>query len=105
MPHRFGQAGAFGSSRGSGNLGEPPDDPYDIIRFVRFQEHWHPIALKEVNRGRKDSCWSRGVIPTAPWVVGGRERGSQTNQEYCLRDLAPDDLDGCNTARAFLLYG
>lgn len=46
----------------------------------------------------------RYVIPTAPYVVNGVERGSGTNAEYALRDLPPNNLKGFDAARAYLKY-
>ena len=43
-------------------------------------------------------------LPTAPWIVKGREKGSFTNQRYALRDLPPNTQSGLNAAKAYLEY-
>jgi len=43
-------------------------------------------------------------LPTAPWIVKGREKGSYTNQRYALRDLPPNTQSGLNAAKAYLEY-
>eukprot|EP00760_Papus_ankaliazontas_P018660 PhM_4_TR17565/c0_g1_i1/m.2583 len=71
------------------------DDPHNIIdRFVRTHKTHFDQALREIRNGRKCSCWSWYVLPTAPWVVNGVERGSWTNAHYALR--------GKEQVRAFL---
>eukprot|EP00760_Papus_ankaliazontas_P028433 PhM_4_TR3709/c0_g2_i1/m.62829 len=64
----------------------PSEDTFNIIpRFVEPQKaHFHQ-ALKEIRSGRKVSCWSWYVLPTAPWIVNGVERGSPINAHHALR--------------------
>merc|ERR1712176_1595830 len=52
--------------------------------------------------GRKRSCWSWYIFPTAPYVVDGIEVGSGTNKHYALRDKPPHDLRGDDAAKAFI---
>ena len=61
-------------------------DPHDLHeRFVSTHKSHFPSALQEIKNGRKCSCWSWYILPTAPWIVNGIERGSWTNREYSLR--------------------
>jgi len=84
---------------------EPTDDPYDLSsRFCLEQQQCYSRALSEIMQGQKRSCWMWFVLPTAPWVVNGVERGSGTNKSYALRDLPPNELSGDNAARAYLKY-
>ena len=77
------------------------DDPYRLKRFVSCQKSDFPRALREIKNGRKCSCWMWYVIPTAPWVVNGREKGSYTNRQYALRD--PDNRkSGDKATKAYL---
>lgn len=64
------------------------EDPYDLRRFIRCQRRDFKRALGEIRGGEKRSCWMWYVIPTAPWIVDGREKGSFTNRRYALRDGA-----------------
>jgi hypothetical protein len=43
------------------------------------------------------------VIPTPPFVLDGRERGSPQNREYALRD-APGSLEGFQAASAYIRF-
>ena len=43
------------------------------------------------------------VIPTPPFVLGGRERGSSQNREFALRD-GPHALEGFQAASAYLRF-
>ena len=77
---------------------EQEDDPHDIgERFWEPHQYYMADALKELEYGRKQSCWSWFLLPTAPYVVDGVERGSSMNRKYCLR--------GDEAAQAFLTYG
>eukprot|EP00811_Abedinium_folium_P007010 NODE_16467_length_993_cov_3.356813.p1 GENE.NODE_16467_length_993_cov_3.356813~~NODE_16467_length_993_cov_3.356813.p1 ORF type:complete len:190 (-),score=54.71 NODE_16467_length_993_cov_3.356813:341-910(-) len=79
------------------------DDPYKLkSRFVRTHKADFQLALQEIRAGRKQSCWSWYIFPVGPWVVGGHEQGSSTNQYYALRDLPPNQLRGDDAACAFL---
>ena len=62
------------------------EDPHDLIdRFIRTHTSHFPRALREIQAGQKSSCWAWYILPTAPWVVRGREQGSHTNMHYSLR--------------------
>lgn len=43
------------------------------------------------------------MIPTPPFVLGGRERGSSQNREFALRD-GPHALEGFQAASAYLRF-
>lgn len=76
----------MGRQQSSG--GDDYIDQFDLRgRFVRQHKDCFKRALEEL-RGPygKCSCWSWYILPTAPWIVNGTERGSWTNQRYCLRD-------------------
>lgn len=87
---------------GESDRKESNSDPYRLQRFVKTQKKDFSRALAEIRRGRKASCWMWYVIPTAPWVVKGVERGSYTNRRYALRDLPPNEKKGDDAARAYL---
>lgn len=62
------------------------DDPHELYeRFVANHALMFPTALREVIGGYKESCWSWFVLPCAPYLVDGVERGSATNRHYALR--------------------
>eukprot|EP01080_Neovahlkampfia_damariscottae_P006950 gene6950-11112_t len=61
------------------------DDPHDLKRYTSEQAYCFTRALSEIQQGSKRSCWMWYVLPTAPWIVNGVERGSWTNKEYALR--------------------
>ena len=83
----------------------PEPDPFGLsARFVDSHRRYFAQALAELEAGHKRSCWSWYLLPTAPWVVNGRERGSGMNQEYALRDLPPNTHRGEAAARAFLRF-
>lgn len=71
------------------------DDPHNLHeRFVMNQKMMYPRALTEIRRGMKLSCWLWFVLPSAPYVVDGVERGSKTNRYFALR--------GDDAVRAYL---
>ena len=78
-------------------------DPYNLQRFVARQG---PAAcaqaLAEIMAGRKTTHWSWWMLPTAPFVIDGKEHGSSINREYALRDHAPNTLRGTDAAAAYL---
>lgn len=39
------------------------DDAYNLNRFVEAQEHSYPVALKELQEGRKRSHWMWYIFP------------------------------------------
>mmetsp|Transcript_81630 Transcript_81630/g.134893 ORF Transcript_81630/g.134893 Transcript_81630/m.134893 type:complete len:222 (-) Transcript_81630:147-812(-) len=82
-----------------------PDDPYDLrSRFCTTQQIWFEQALKEIQAGNKESCWSWYIFVAPPHVgESGLEEGSSTSQRYALRD-APGSLHGGEAARAFLKF-
>eukprot|EP00759_Apiculatamorpha_spiralis_P010518 PhF_6_TR17268/c0_g1_i1/m.26483 len=59
-------------------------------RFIRPQKECYRTALAEIQRGRKESCWSWYIFPTPPYIVNGVERGSPTNRLHCLR--SPEEV-------------
>eukprot|EP00760_Papus_ankaliazontas_P034309 PhM_4_TR7117/c0_g1_i1/m.70422 len=82
-PHHNLRARA--SSLGPSTLTTSPD-PYQITaRFVPMHRRHIKSALSEIKAGMKRSCWSWCLLPTGPYVVNGRERGSGMNAHYALR--------------------
>jgi len=69
------------------------DDPHHIReRFVDNHRIHFAVAMQEIHDGRKESCWSWFLIPTAPYIVDGVERGSHINRMFALRgDDAVDE--------------
>merc|ERR1719460_1266048 len=89
----------------SGDAPDATSDPYDLKRrFCETHKRDYPTALREIKRGRKSSCWSWYIFPSAPWVVNGEERGSGKNKIFALRDKPPNTLRGDKAARAYLRY-
>jgi len=39
------------------------DDPFDLSRFLAIQEMMYPVALAELNHGRKRSPWMWFIFP------------------------------------------
>ncbi|CAK0865793.1 unnamed protein product [Prorocentrum cordatum] len=71
------EGGVVGRNVKSRLPGPTEDDPFDLRR--RFCEPYREdfqTALREIKAGRKRSCWSWYIFPTAPWVVNGVERGN-----------------------------
>lgn len=64
------------------------DDPHALRRFTSEQVHYHPIALAEIQQGRKSSCWAWYILPTPPFLRNGVPVGSPMNRMY---ELADDD--------------
>jgi uncharacterized protein (DUF1810 family) len=61
-------------------------DPHDLYqRFIQKHKTHFERALAEINAGQKRSCWSWYILPVAPFIVNGVERGSSTNKHYALR--------------------
>jgi len=73
------------SAPSQGSVGPTPD-PYRLRRFTSEQVIYHPIALSEMKRGRKSSCWAWYILPTLPFMKNGRPAGSPTNRLYELAD-------------------
>ena len=72
------------SSSSSSSSRDP--DPHNIEwRFVGPQKENFANAIQEIKNGYKESCWSWFMLPTAPYIVDGVERGSYMNREYALR--------------------
>eukprot|EP00931_Biecheleriopsis_adriatica_P111085 TRINITY_DN85427_c0_g1_i1.p1 TRINITY_DN85427_c0_g1~~TRINITY_DN85427_c0_g1_i1.p1 ORF type:complete len:201 (-),score=33.17 TRINITY_DN85427_c0_g1_i1:8-610(-) len=87
----------------AGDSDDKDSDPYDLHRrFIFTHKADFAKALGEIRNGKKRSCWSWYIFPTAPWVVDGVERGSMTNKSYALRDHRPNQLRGDDAARAYL---
>eukprot|EP00962_Isochrysis_galbana_P026712 scaffold8307_cov119-Isochrysis_galbana.AAC.10 len=61
-------------------------DPHNLRRFTSEQTHYHPIALAEMQRGRKSSCWAWYILPTPPFLRNGKPAGSAQNRMYELAD-------------------
>ena len=64
---------------------------YDLDRFVNAQEYAYPIALKEMQNGRKMGHWIWYIFPQQKGL------GHSYNSEYY-------GLDGLNEARAYLKH-
>ena len=61
-------------------------DPHNLIsRYVLPQAQSAEQALREIRSGAKRSCWLWFVLPTAPYIVNGVERGSSMNRYFALR--------------------
>jgi len=56
-----------------------------LKRFAEQQRTAFPRAIAEVKKGRKESCWMWYIVPTAPHIVNGIEKGSPNNRKYALR--------------------
>ena len=64
-----------------------PKDPHNLIeRFIEPQSIVYQNALLEIQQGEKRSCWLWFVLPTAPYIVNGVERGSSMNRRFALRN-------------------
>jgi len=62
------------------------NDTFDLRRrFVENQKLYFSSALNEIRHGSKRGCWLWFIIPTAPYIVNGKERGSRMNRIYALR--------------------
>ena len=68
-----------------------------------------PAALQEIKNGEKQSCWLWFMLPTAPYIVDGKERGSEMNRLYALRGddaviafLTFETVDGVNLRRNYI---
>eukprot|EP00565_Helicotheca_tamesis_P001415 CAMPEP_0185733536 /NCGR_PEP_ID=MMETSP1171-20130828/19829_1 /TAXON_ID=374046 /ORGANISM="Helicotheca tamensis, Strain CCMP826" /LENGTH=287 /DNA_ID=CAMNT_0028403297 /DNA_START=116 /DNA_END=976 /DNA_ORIENTATION=+ len=62
------------------------DDPHNIVpRFADNHLVFFPTALGEIRSGEKRSCWMWFILPTAPHIVNGVERGSIMNRRFALR--------------------
>lgn len=74
------------SPRNNGCSRLSTEDPHDIYdRFIQTQQMEFDTAIKEINDGEKQSCWLWFMLPTAPYIVDGEERGSPLNRLYALR--------------------
>mmetsp|Transcript_174 Transcript_174/g.413 ORF Transcript_174/g.413 Transcript_174/m.413 type:complete len:312 (+) Transcript_174:44-979(+) len=73
-------------------------DTYDLARFTDAQKENDTFdrALKEIQGGRKTSCWMWFVIPSPPHMKNNIEHGSSLNRRYAIRS---DE-----EARAWLSY-
>lgn len=69
----------------SGEQAWPSADPFKLKRFTEAQKAAFSRALREIQGGRKSSCWMWFVIPTPPHIVNGVEKGSRVNRKYALR--------------------
>jgi len=69
----------------NGNKKVNSDDPHDIEERFVFQHNKHfRRALEEIKNGKKESCWIWFLIPSAPYIVDGVQKGSPMNQKFCL---------------------
>ena len=77
---------------------ENNNDPYNLYsRLVMTQKRMFAKALMEIRQGQKRTCWLWFILPTAPYVVNGIEKGSQRNRRFALRG-------GDDAVRAYLEY-
>lgn len=67
------------------------DDPYDLNRFLRAQEHDYQRALAEIVSGRKRSHWMWYVFPQFDGLAF-----SSTSKRYAIKSIAE--------ARAYLAH-
>lgn len=67
------------------NFAPTTADPHCLHRFTDKQRDVQPLAMREVLKGRKETCWMWFIIPTPPHFVNGVERGSSNNRRYALR--------------------
>ena len=59
------------------------DDPYDLARFIRAQEHDYAQALSEIRSGRKRSHWMWYIFPQFDGLGF-----SATSRRYAIRSAA-----------------
>jgi uncharacterized protein (DUF1810 family) len=62
---------------------DPSDDPYDLNRFLRAQEHDYARALAEIQNGRKRSHWMWYIFPQFEGLGF-----SSTSRQYAIKSLA-----------------
>jgi uncharacterized protein (DUF1810 family) len=62
---------------------DPSDDPYDLNRFVRAQEHEYARALSEIRDGRKRSHWMWYIFPQFEGLGF-----SSTSRKYAIKSVA-----------------
>merc|ERR1712185_837275 len=84
--------------------GGPAADPYNLRRFCTATLKEFDAALGEIKAGEKVGHWIWYFFPVAPFVVDGKEKGSEQNKKWCLRDKAPNQLSGDDAARAYLRF-
>jgi uncharacterized protein (DUF1810 family) len=62
------------------------EDPHDLVeRFVINQEIRFPQALTEIKQGKKRTHWLWFILPSPPYIVDGKECGSEMNRYFVLR--------------------
>ena len=76
-------------------------DPFHLQRFLNLPEKDFERAVSEIKSGKKEGHWIYYYVPTPPYVQNGKERGTDKNQYWALRDSA-GALDGVQAARAFV---
>ncbi len=59
------------------------DDPYDLSRFVRAQEHDYARALAEIRAGRKRTHWMWYIFPQIDGLAF-----SSTARHYAIKSTA-----------------
>mmetsp|Transcript_2421 Transcript_2421/g.5624 ORF Transcript_2421/g.5624 Transcript_2421/m.5624 type:complete len:191 (-) Transcript_2421:4185-4757(-) len=91
-----------GKKNHNSNPGESSSsDPYDLVeRFVMNQEIQFPQALTEIKQGKKRTHWLWFILPTPPYIVNGKEMGSETNRYFVLRGKAPKAYLKVDTLRS-----
>eukprot|EP00927_Polykrikos_kofoidii_P061675 TRINITY_DN56508_c0_g1_i1.p1 TRINITY_DN56508_c0_g1~~TRINITY_DN56508_c0_g1_i1.p1 ORF type:complete len:595 (-),score=71.14 TRINITY_DN56508_c0_g1_i1:39-1823(-) len=65
--------------------GNADPNPFKLRRFTDAQKGTFGKALREIQAGRKSSCWMWYVIPTPPHIVNNIEKGSRVNRKFALR--------------------
>jgi len=59
------------------------DDPYNLSRFVRAQEHDYELALSEIKSGQKRSHWMWYIFPQIDGLAF-----SSTSKHYSIKSVA-----------------
>lgn len=67
----------------SSNNPRSSDDPYDLARFVRAQEHDYERALSEIRSGKKRTHWIWYIFPQIDGLAL-----SSTAKHYSIKSLA-----------------
>jgi uncharacterized protein (DUF1810 family) len=67
------------------------EDPHNLVnRFVANQQIYFAKALCEIKQGKKQGHWLWFILPTDPFIVNGRELGSEMNRAFALRGDAAE---------------
>eukprot|EP00931_Biecheleriopsis_adriatica_P061301 TRINITY_DN36858_c0_g1_i1.p1 TRINITY_DN36858_c0_g1~~TRINITY_DN36858_c0_g1_i1.p1 ORF type:complete len:287 (+),score=68.16 TRINITY_DN36858_c0_g1_i1:82-942(+) len=103
-----GSAGSKVPARRPAAKRRPQSEPEGLRRFTVPQSSVYQRALREIEAGKKDSCWMWYMIPTPPYMVNGVEKGSARNQKYALRsddevrEYLKFEADGVNLRKTYL---